>query len=693
MLATLRSLKFVCIRKYVEMSILDEVRRPLLEEARNSPTLLSDLAGLEQYIAESYDARSFVELLQNADDAGATRFSIHRVGDSLLVANDGRPFTRTDFESLCRSAASSKERGTSIGYRGIGFKSVVGFAQTVHIFSGELEVTFSRERTATEVPEATRVPLIRIPHSVDESQRRQIATALDRIRQEGFHTVFAFTDLIASSIEAEFSAFDPTSLLFLRNIRQVELRSNVEEVITARREVVNTRVNSIRLASSVGTSLWEVVERDGVALAFAKEEKVVPLNESEAVVHAFLPTHEKTGLAIKVNGDISTNPSRTRVVMDDRTGSGIAYIARLIVDVMAESLGEEEGPLLRADTIAALVPLSDPRTASFQRRSFRTDLLAAIQRSAEDRFKDLRYRPSWLNPVDFEKLAKASKIRAVTRDFENIEGLSGFLRFLGAREATLEELSLGLKVTTPSTPGAAEVVSHITKLHTTKQIAPSEVEAEWRIWPVDDEPLTFSEAKGSAKPLDRSFVDIVSEKAGVGSELSRLVSNLSNASTAAKMLPDTQDTLPQPTEVASTEPQRNTDSSAAPQRLSLKKWRSAEQQVLSLLDLKGWDVEDVSRQNVGYDIEGLTPEGNEVCIEVKAIDNPGQAFTLTSNEEAVARQKGDSYCLAIVRQSGSYLEIAFIKDPANQLPLTRQCRQWVWECSSYEFVPERFLLD
>lgn len=675
------------------MAIIDEVRLPLLEEARNSPTLLSDLAGLEQYIAESYDARSFVELLQNADDAGAARFAIQRVGDSLLVANDGRHFTRPDFESLCRSAASSKERGTSIGYRGIGFKSVVGFAQTVHIFSGELEVTFSRERTATEVPEATRVPLIRIPHSVDESQRRQIATALDRMTQEGFHTVFAFTDLLASGIEAEFSAFDPTSLLFLRNIRQVELRTNVEEVITARREAVNTQVNSIRLASSVGTSLWEVVERDGVALAFAKEEKVVPLKESEAVVHAFLPTHEKTGLSIKVNGDISTDPSRTRVVMDERTASGIESIASLIVDIIADSLGEEQGFLPGTGTIAALIPLSDPRTASFQRRSFRTDLLAAIQRSAEGLFKDLRYCPSWLNPVDFEKLAKASKIRPLGRDFENIEGLSGFLRFLGAREATLEELSLGLKVTTPSTPGAAEVVSHITKLHTTKQIAPSEVEAEWRIWPVDEEPTTFSEAKDSAKPFDRSFVDMVSEKAGAGSELPRLVSNLSDVSTAAKMLPDTQESAPQLAEVAATEPQRNDDSSAAPQRLSLKKWRSAEQQVLSLLDLKGWNVNDVSRQNLGYDIEGLTPEGTEVCIEVKAIDNPGQAFTLTSNEEAVARQKGGSYRLAIVRQSGAYLEIAFIKDPANQLPLTRQCRQWVWECSSYDFTPDRFLLD
>ena len=87
--------------------MLDEVRGPLLEEARRSPSLLSDMAGLEQYVAESYDSRSFVELLQNADDAGASRFLIQRAGDFLIVANDGRCFTLSDFESLCRSASSS----------------------------------------------------------------------------------------------------------------------------------------------------------------------------------------------------------------------------------------------------------------------------------------------------------------------------------------------------------------------------------------------------------------------------------------------------------------------------------------------------------------------------------------------------------------------------------------------------------
>ena len=675
--------------------MLEEVRRPLLEEARRSPSLLSDLAGLEQYVAESYDARSFVELLQNADDAGASRFAVRRAGAFLLVANEGRPFTRTDFEGLCRSAASSKQRGTSIGYRGIGFKSVVGFAETVYVFSGALEASFSRERTADEVPGASRVPLVRIPHPVKAEDRAQLSGVLDELEEQGYRTVFAFKDLIASGIKAEFAAFDPTSMLFLRHTRQVELRAAVEEVITARREALDERTRSILLASSSGTTSWRVVERDGIALAFAEKEGAVErLEEREATVHAFLPTHELTGLAVKMNGDISTDPSRTRVILDERTVAGIEDAARLVVELILDALDGDRATN-GEDVVASLVPFQDPRMAAFQKRSFKVELLSAIQRFAAGSFEDLRYRPGWLNAADFEHLATASRLRLVPRDLESVGGLPAFLKFMGAREATLEDLKPGLKAGTPSSVGAAEVVSHVVKLHATKQIDAGEVDEEWRLWPVDGKQATLDEARRVAKPLDRGFTDMVSERVGVGSELRRLVAGLSDPATASRMVPDQAASRVQSRPPASAD--ENTQAVGAapkePRRLSLKKWRGAEQQVLSLLELRGWSVKDVSRQNVGYDIEGVTPEGEKALIEVKAIEHPGQPFTITSNEEATARQEGNAYRLAIVRQAGAHLEVAFVRDPANRLELTRQCRQWVWECSSYEYNPERFLLE
>ena len=59
-------------------------------------------------------------------------------------------------------------RGNSIGYRGIGFKSVVSIVKEVHIASGSLAVTYSKDLTRNLIPDITRVPLIRIPHPIRE---------------------------------------------------------------------------------------------------------------------------------------------------------------------------------------------------------------------------------------------------------------------------------------------------------------------------------------------------------------------------------------------------------------------------------------------------------------------------------------------------------------------------------------------
>jgi hypothetical protein len=181
------------------------------------------------------------------------------------------------------------------------------------------------------------------------------------------------------------------------------------------------------------------------------------------------------------------------------------------------------------------------------------------------------------------------------------------------------------------------------------------------------------------------FVEAVVEKVGSLTELRRFITALTDKVTAAKLVPDGQAT--------DTSGSGGKQTSKLNPQISLKRWRSAEQQVLSVLTALGWEVEDVSRQNIGYDIEGRTPDGKDAFVEVKAIDHPGQAFTLTSNEEAVARQKGKAYRLALVRQANDCLEIAFIEDPVHNLKLTRQCRQWVWECGSYDFNPERFPVE
>jgi len=662
--------------------MLSEVRKPLLDEAQHSPALLSDLAGLERYVAESYDSRSFVELLQNADDAGADRFVIHRSDDFLLVANNGHHFTELEFESLCRSAASPKHRGTSIGYRGIGFKSVVGLAEVVHVLSGELEATFSRERTAREIPQATRVPLIRIPHPLQSDDRAKFAVALERLLRDGFKTVFVFAGLIASAIEAEFAAFDATALLFLRNVCSVDIKAATKTAITLCRESSESGAELLHLTYPAGKTLWSVMHHNGIALAFIHGESgIVPLQAEQAVVHAFLPTHEPTGFPFKLNGDISTDPSRTRIVHDERTAAGVETAARFIVELLQGLIAANADVRL----MSALIPISDPRMPSFQRRSFRTDFYAAIQEAGKGKFDDVFCRPPWLNAADFDKLAKASGLKSIPRNFDGLEGLRGLLKFLGGKEATLQHTTTALERTEPSLTGAAEITAHLTTLFSAREVEPQSVNPAWKLWSCGKRVVSLDDAKQGKASFDQSFVEAVGEKVGSPTELRRFITALTDTTTAAKLIPDAE------VDAKSASGGKQTSEFNPP--ISLKRWRSAEQQVLSVLAALDWEVQDVSRQNIGYDIEARTPEGEDAFVEVKAIDHPGQAFTLTSNEEAVARQKGRTYRLALVRQTAEHLEIAFIEDPIRNLKLTRQCRQWVWECSAYNFNPHRFALE
>ena len=199
----------------------------LVSEASQAPRLFSDLAKIEKYIAESYKTRSLIELIQNADDAGATRFVAECVDGGLVVANNGRAFTIADVEALCRSGASNKHRGgTTIGYRGIGFKSVVNLAERVWVFSGDQSFVFDRERTRAVLGFDGDVPLIRIPHlaGTGDPAGATIGSWLDKYR-----TVFFFTALDARLLDEEIETFDGGCLLFLNPLERVTLRAGSED--------------------------------------------------------------------------------------------------------------------------------------------------------------------------------------------------------------------------------------------------------------------------------------------------------------------------------------------------------------------------------------------------------------------------------------------------------------------------------
>ena len=75
------------------MEIVEKIHDIFLEEAKKSPILMSDLASMERYISESYTGRSLIELLQNADDACASKLIIM---EELLMKEIWKPYVEVE---------------------------------------------------------------------------------------------------------------------------------------------------------------------------------------------------------------------------------------------------------------------------------------------------------------------------------------------------------------------------------------------------------------------------------------------------------------------------------------------------------------------------------------------------------------------------------------------------------------------
>ena len=682
---------------------LQKLRESLIAEAKSSPMLLSDLAGLEAYVSESYNSRSFIELLQNADDAKATKFYVKRSGDYLFVANNGRPFNIKDLESLCRSASSNKVRGTTIGYRGIGFKSVVSFAKEIHLISGDFEITFSKGLSRQIVPQANKVPLIRIPHELDKSIRSELAGEIKEIQDEGFNTVFIFSGVLANQIDEEYTSFANTTLLFLNSIQVIKI--HLSKKVTANIAVIeeNEKGRILRVSTTDAITNWFVCSNSTCSIVFSmNKDKVERLPKSEAIIHAFLPTEDSCGLGVVVNGDFSTDPSRRHLIMDETTINVISNLARLYASLLKYALANKD-----RNMVDALMPYFDLKLIQLMKQSFEREFAKKIKEAFGKELSNIRLAPSWLNAEDFAKIMEASNLPYIAPECSEVLGLSDFLKYLGNKPEVVESLIKKVGQAEISVLGYAQLVSAGIKEILMNHKHPSLTTTDLVI--SDGRLCSLNEINDNEEEIDESYLQLLADNGISENDLSLFLKKvgLSKINEVQFSVDDDDDDLYDnddeeddngdkesynPTSVSQWFNDADTSSKQVANNEGIQKWRSAEENTLVALNANGFRLKDVSKQNLGFDLEGSDPNGKNIYIEVKSIDYVGQKFRMTNNEFAAAQYKPGNYYLALVCQNKDSFEISLIKDPVNRLNLTRQVVQWVWECTDYEYKPMKFSL-
>ncbi|HEV2500709.1 MAG TPA: DUF3883 domain-containing protein [Terriglobia bacterium] len=279
-----------------------------------------------------------MELIQNAEDAGHG-LDTHglmevSIGEKRLkVSHDGRPFTGEDVRALCGIRSSKKPEKGSLGYLGIGFKSVFKVTDSPEIYSGGFQFKFDRNyKDWAAVARETPWHVIPI----------WLAEASEEIQGEKTTFIIPYRDPICHETLSEDVRRLSTDLyLFLRWLREIRVVDERSGTTSALRNEGET-ADGITTLSHDGkqqrfkffrseVKVPEPVREDrltqefrsnvacrAISIAFALDENgnldPSPRRAMYGGVYSFLPLGEaRSGVKFTIQADFLVQPGRDAI--------------------------------------------------------------------------------------------------------------------------------------------------------------------------------------------------------------------------------------------------------------------------------------------------------------------------------------------------------------------------------------------
>jgi hypothetical protein len=298
------------------------------------------------------EAHFIYELLQNAEDAGATEVRFELLPDRCVCEHNGtRHFNERDIRGITGIFNSSKtESPDKIGKFGVGFKSVFVYTDTPIVYSRD----HSFKILELVVPQE-------IAPKPGLGERTRFEFPFDSEKKT--------VELAHSEIKAGLEQLSETTLLFLNNLRYISWKIGTQEGAVLREEHSDVHVEILKLVDGkeLLSSHWlrfsetvensgqfakaaEGIERQKIAVAFdlellgdrqsfdksvtlAKQFKVVPA--SKGTVSVFFPAEKETsGLRFHLHGPFIPELSRASIKNSPENLPLFSQLARLTAGSM-----------------------------------------------------------------------------------------------------------------------------------------------------------------------------------------------------------------------------------------------------------------------------------------------------------------------------------------------------------------------
>lgn len=252
------------------------------------------------------------EILQNAEDADATRIKFKLYKDHLEVIHNGRLFNERDIVGVCGIADGTKEDGSRIGHFGIGFKSVYGYTLTPEIYSGQYNFIIETQLFPKETPRRVAIDeldtCIYLPFNKPEVSAQ---IAYDEIKEALEKKITAESIIILDKIEDVVIEIEGSSKRIEINkqkrIADNECPENVFEVNLMTSHINTSNGSSIEQDSDY--ILFTDAEPEAVSVVFLVDGKnIKPVKNSK--IYAFFPTAKEAHQNFYIHAPFDTTPAR-----------------------------------------------------------------------------------------------------------------------------------------------------------------------------------------------------------------------------------------------------------------------------------------------------------------------------------------------------------------------------------------------
>ena len=333
------------------------------------------MRGIKNSVVEKYsDQAHFIyELLQNANDAKATKSAFQLTKEGLYFRHNGKvhfSVSNPDTEDIDKenntlghinsitAIANSNKTESSIGKFGVGFKAVFQYTETPHIYDPNFQ--FEIERFI-------------IPNKLNNDfwdRKKDETVFYFPFNKTGMSAERAFTDILEKLKKLVY----PT--LFLSNLEAVtwetekETGTYINHLIGKRNKFGNIFFEKVELSQQIGSNkskeeliVFNRISEEGHAYSVGffldNRNKLVP---KQFPAFCFFPTKESTNLNFIIHAPFLLTDSRESIKRFEKHNTEMCM---LLSQLAADSLLILKDLKLIDDEIIKLIPYQEPDEDSF----------------------------------------------------------------------------------------------------------------------------------------------------------------------------------------------------------------------------------------------------------------------------------------------------------------------------------------